>query len=152
MVKKKSSQVKQISNRRARFDYELGESLVAGLELTGAETKALRMGHGNLTGAYVTVKNNELYLINATISGSSSVPIDENEQTRARRLLAKRREIDKLIAAKQQGRSIVPLEILTRGRFIKLRIASGRGQRKYDKRQVLKKREDDRSLRRSQSL
>lgn len=144
MAKKKSNQTKQIKNRRARHDYELGDSLVVGLELSGAETKSLRMGHGHLRGAYVTAKDGELYLINATITGSSGVQIGEDDQTRARKLLAKRREIDALIAAKQQGRTIVPLEILTGGRYIKLRISAGKGRKQYDKRQTLKRREDDR--------
>lgn len=117
MAKKKANQPKSITNRRARYDYELGDSLVVGLELTGAETKALRLGHGQLRGAYVTVKNDELFLINAAISSSSGIPISESDQTRARRLLAKRREIKALIEAKQQSRTIVPLEILTQGRF-----------------------------------
>ncbi len=147
MAKKKSrqaNQTKQIKNRRAKHDYELGDSLVVGLELTGAETKSLRMGHGHLRGAYVTVKDGELYLINATITGSSGVQIGEDDQTRARKLLAKHREIDALIAAKQQGRTIVPLEILTGGRYIKLRISAGKGKKQYDKRQTLKRREDER--------
>lgn len=144
MAKKKSNQTKRITNRRARHDYELGDSLVVGLELSGAETKSLRMGHGHLRGAYVTVKQEELFLINATIAGSSGIHIEESDQTRARRLLAKRREIDSLIAAKQQGRTIVPLEVLTGGRFIKLRISVGKGKKRYDKRQTLKARDDKR--------
>lgn len=144
MAKKKSGQTKRILNRRARFDYELGDSLVVGLELTGAETKSLRLGHGQLRGAYVTFKDGELFLINATISGTSGIPIGESEQTRARKVLAKRREIDALMAAKQQGRTIVPLELLTGSRFIKMRISVGRGKKRYDKRQTLKRREDTR--------
>ena len=146
MRKKSRNQTKQIVNRRARADYELGDSLVVGLQLTGAETKALRMGHGQLRGAYVTVKDDELLLINATISPSSGIPISESDQTRARKLLAKRREIQALIEAKQQGRTIVPLEMLTSGRYIKLRIAVGKGKRQYDKRQTIKKREEDRRI------
>ncbi len=149
MAKKKSDQPKKISNRRARYDYELGDSLVVGLELTGAETKSLRMGHGHLRGAYVTVKGDELFLINATIAGSSGIPIDESDQTRARKVLAKRREINALIAAKQQGRTIVPLEILTGGRYIKLRLSAGKGKKHYDKRQIIKKREQERDRRAS---
>lgn len=149
MAKKKSDQPKKISNRRARYDYELGDSLVVGLELTGAETKSLRMGHGHLRGAYVTVKGDELFLINATIAGSSGIPIDESDQTRARKVLAKRREINALIAAKQQGRTIVPLEILTGGRYIKLRLSAGKGKKRYDKRQIIKKREQERDRRAS---
>ncbi|HSH18064.1 MAG TPA: SsrA-binding protein SmpB [Candidatus Saccharimonadales bacterium] len=144
MAKKKQATTKQITNRRARHDYELGDSLVAGIELTGAETKALRLGHGQLRGAYVTVKDGELLLINATISGSTGIPIAENDQTRARKLLVKRRDIDNLIEAKQQGQTIVPLEMLTHGRYIKVRISVGRGKKLYDKRQILKKRDETR--------
>lgn len=149
MAKKKPNQPKTISNRRARHDYELGDSLVVGLELTGAETKSLRMGHGHLRGAYVTVKGDELFLINATIAGTAGIPISESDQTRARKVLAKRREIKALVDAKQQGKTIVPLEILTRGRFIKLRISVGRGKKRYDKRQTMKKRDQDREARRA---
>jgi SsrA-binding protein len=144
---KRSAQPKKIQNRRARHDYELGDSLVVGLELTGAETKSLRMGHGHLRGAYVTVKGNELFLINATIAGTSGIPIEETEQTRARKILAKRREIEALAGARQQGRTIVPLEILTGGRFVKLRLSVGRGKKRYDKRQTLKRRDDERRAR-----
>ncbi len=144
--KKKAPQAKRITNRRARFDYELGDSLTAGLELTGAEVKSLRMGHGQLRSAYVTVKDDQLWLLGAAINGTSGVPIDEQTQTRTRRLLAKRREIDALIDAKQQGRTIVPLELLTQGRYIKLRIAVGKGKKLYDKRQTLKKRDESRAI------
>jgi SsrA-binding protein len=146
MAKKKPNQPKMISNRRARHDYELGDSLIVGLELTGRETKALRMGHGQLRGAYVTVKDENLILINAAINGSNGIPIPEDEQTRPRRLLAKRREIDALIEGKQQGKTIVPLEILTQGRYIKLRISIGRGKKLYDKRQTLKARDEKRAM------
>jgi SsrA-binding protein len=149
MAKKKRQPAKTISNRRARHDYELGDSLVVGIELTGAETKSLRMGHGHLRGAYVTVKGDELFLINATIAGTAGVFIEESEQTRARKLLAKRREIGALIEAKQQGKTIVPLEILTGGRYIKLRISVGRGKKRYDKRQTLKRRDQEREAQRA---
>ncbi len=143
----KAHQPKQIQNRRARHDYELGDSVLAGIVLTGAETKALRMGHGQLIGAYVTVKDGEIWLLNATIHGTNGVPIDESTQTRTRKLLAKKREIDHLIEAKQQGKTIVPLEILTQGRFIKVRISIGKGRKKYDHREVLKKRDAERNTR-----
>src|SRR5665213_3501446 len=142
--RQRPNQSKRISNRRARHDYELGDSLVVGLELTGAEVKNLRMGHGQLRGSYVTLKGDELFLINATISPSSGIPISESDQTRARKLLAKRKEIKALVGAKTQGKTIVPLEMLTGGRFIKLRISVGRGKKHYDKRQTLKARDDAR--------
>jgi len=143
---KKKQQDKRITNRRARHDYELGDSLVAGIVLTGAETKALRLGHGQLQGAYVTVKDGELLLLNATIHGTTGIPIDEQTTTRTRKLLANHREINHLVEAKQQGKTIVPLEILTHGRFIKVRIAIGRGKKLYDKRQTLKKRDESRRI------
>lgn len=144
--KKKQSQTKRISNRRARFDYELGDSLVVGVALTGAETKSLRRGHGHIRGAFVTVKNGELWLTNATITGDNSAKIPEEQQTRSRKLLAKRKEIDALLATKQQGQTIVPLEILTQGRYIKVRISAGRGKKQYDKRQTLKAKDEKRSM------
>ncbi len=146
-MKKKPNIMKQIVNRRARHDYELGDSLVAGIELTGAETKALRMGHGQLRGSYVTIKSSEVYLLNATISGTNGIPIDEQTQTRTRKLLVKQREINALVDAKQQGKTIVPLEMLTGGRFIKVRIAIGRGRKTYDHRENLKKRDAERHSR-----
>jgi SsrA-binding protein len=151
-MKKKQSATKLISNRRARHDYDLGDSLVVGIALTGAETKALRMGHGQLRGAYVTLKDGELWLINATVSGTAGIPIDEATQTRTRKLLAKKKEIAALEAAKQQGRSILPLEVLTKGRFIKVRIAPGRGLKHFDKRSVLKKRDSTREINRTLKL
>ena len=147
--KKRGNTPATIHNRRARFDYELGDSLVVGLELTGPEVKSLRMGHGQLRGAYVTVKDGELYLLGATINGTHAVPLDAQEQIRTRKLLAKRREINALIAAKGQGRTIVPLELHTRGRFIKLRIAIGKGKKQYDKREALKKRDESREIHRA---
>ncbi len=140
---KKQKPTKSISNRRARHDYALDDSLLVGIVLTGAETKALRMAHGHLRGAYVTIKGGELWLINATITGFGGVHLDEQEQTRSRKLLASKKEIAKLEAVKQQGQTIIPLEILTRGRYIKLRIAAGRGKKNYDKRQTLKRRDEE---------
>jgi SsrA-binding protein len=147
MTKQKRQNTKLILNRRAKFDYELSDSLVVGIELTGGEVRSLRTGHGYLRGAYVTVKDGQLWLTNATISGTNGVTITEGEQTRARRLLAKRREIDRLIASKQQGKTIIPLEINTQGRFIKLRIAVGKGKRQYDKRQLLKQKDQEKNIR-----
>ncbi|MGI9027880.1 MAG: SsrA-binding protein SmpB [Candidatus Saccharimonadales bacterium] len=143
-MKNKKPSVKRITNKRARFDYELGDSIMAGLVLTGAETKALRLGHGHLRGAYVTVRNNELWLLNATITGFNGVKLDETEQTRSRKLLLKSREIKGLLEAKKQGKSIIPTELLTQGRYIKIRISTGTGKKHYDKRESLKKRDQQR--------
>lgn len=147
MAKKKQHVAGTIHNRRARFDYELGDSLVVGIALNGRETKALRMGHGHLRGAYVVAKDSELWLLNATITGVPGAALSEEEQTRSRKLLARKREIAALVASKTQGQSIIPLEVLTRGRFVKLRIAVGRGKKHQDKRQTIKKRDQEREAR-----
>lgn len=141
---KKPNKPKTISNRRARHDYSIEDILTVGIQLTGAETKALRHGHGNLRGAYVTLKDGELWLVNATISSMPGITIEESQTTRSRKLLAHQREINRLIATKQQGRTIVPLDMITQGRFIKLRIASARGKKQYDKRQTIRQREETR--------
>ncbi len=146
---KKKKTAGKIVNRRARFDYELGDELVAGVVLTGKETKALRMGHGHLRGAYVTVKDNEMILVNATITSTNTFSIPEPEQTRSRKLLVTQKQIAAFTEAKQQGKTIVPLEFLTNGRFIKLRIATGRGKKRYDKREVIKHRDQMRDVARN---
>ena len=148
MKQKKRPQQKKIQNTRARFDYELKDEVLCGVVLNGRETKALRLGHGHIRGAFVNIKDGELWLNNMFIGGSAGIVIPTEEQTIPRKLLAKKREIDMLYSAKQQGNTIVATDVLTKGRFIKVRIAIGRGKKKYDKRQTIKKREDDIAARR----
>src|SRR5690606_13510225 len=116
---------------------------------TGAETRSLREQHGSLQGAFVTVKDGEAWLMNALVTPlkTNAANLPSEVQTRNRKLLLKKRELDQLIAAKQQGNTIVPVKLLTKGRFIKIEIAVGRGKRKHDKRQTIKKREEERSAR-----
>jgi SsrA-binding protein len=143
--------VKSIVNRRASFDYALGEELITGVELTGAETKAARLGHVQLRGSYVTVRAGQLWLINASFSlATGEKGGGHTVDTRTRRLLAHRKQIDRLIAAKNSGLTIVPTKLLTSGRFIKLVIATGRGKKRYDKRETIRRRDTERDLRRAQ--
>ena len=147
MAKKKTGlKSRGISNRRARFDYELDETFVVGLQLTGAETKALRLGMGRLSSGYVIVKDAELWLIGAEITGNNAVQIPLQDKQRSRKLLAHKKEIEKLAELKKQGKAIVPLEIITRGRYIKLKIGAGKGRKRYDKREVIKRREQNRDI------
>ena len=148
MAKKKPQDSGKIRNKRARFDYNLEDSFLVGIALNGREAKSLRMGHGQLQGAYVTIKEGELFLINASIHGTNGIPIPEEQVTQARKLLAKRKEIDQIIAAKKQNRTVVPGDILTRGKYIKLRIALGVGKKNYDKRETMKRRDDSRNTQR----
>jgi SsrA-binding protein len=147
-MKRKKSVPGKIINRRARYDYQLENEFIVGIVLNGRETKALRLGSGHLRGAYVTFKNDELMLTNATISSTRYFEIPDNEQTHSRKLLANKKQLETLIAVKQQGRTIVPLEFLTNGRYIKLKIAVGKGKKRYDKRETIKKRDQLRHARR----
>ena len=143
-----------VVNRRARFDYELGEEIVAGLVLTGPEVRAARDGHVQLKGAFVSLRNDELWLNNASFSLRLNVRGQANTKsvdTSARKLLASRKQIDRFAAAKQQGLTIVPTKLLTNGRFIKIVIALGRGKKRYDKREAIKRRDQDRETRRQLS-
>lgn len=140
-----------VVNRRARFDYELGEEIVAGLVLTGPEVRAARDGHVQLKGAFVSVRQGELWLNNASFSLRLNVRGQANARsvdTSARKLLASRKQIDTFLSAKQQGTTIVPTKLLTSGRFIKIVIALGKGKKRYDKRQTIKRRDQDRETRR----
>jgi SsrA-binding protein len=107
------------------------------------------MGHGHLRGAYVILQNGELFLLNATITPHSGVAqgLPENyEPTQNRKLLAKQKEIDQFAEARKQGLQIIPIKLLNKGRFIKVVVAIGRGRKKYDKREAIKKRDFDRSI------
>ena len=160
MAKKKSAQTKKratpspIVNRRVRFDYELGEEIIAGLVLTGPEVRAAREGHVQLRGAFVSLRNGELWLNNASFSLRLNVRGEANARsvdTSARKLLVSRKQIDRFTAAKQQGMTIVPTKLLTAGKYIKLVIALGRGKKRYDKRETIKRRDQDRDTRRLMS-
>ena len=152
--KKKKSIAKPLAviNRRARFDYELGDELVAGLSLTGPEVRAARDGHIQLKGAFVTIRGGELWLNNASFSiklQQKGQPGARSIDTAPRKLLASRKQIDALAAKKQTGLTIVPTKLLTNGRYIKLVIALGKGKKFYDKRETLKRRDQDREAARA---
>jgi SsrA-binding protein len=142
----KKQQNNSIINKRARFDYELKQNIIAGIVLTGAETKSLRLGHGHLKGAFANIKDNELWLFNATITPTKTNANDfsEESQTRARKLLVSKKELDMLQSAKEQGLTIVPVKLLTNSRYIKIEIAAAKGLKKYDKRHKIKTRDESR--------
>lgn len=150
-TKTKNTPVSAVLNRRARFDYELGEDLIVGLSLSGPETRAARDGHVQLKGSFVTIRNNELWLNNASFSirlNKKGEPGARSLDTEPRKLLAHRKQIDQLAAKKKDGLSIVPTKLLTTGRHIKLVIALGKGKKRYDKRETLKRRDQERDARR----
>lgn len=140
-MKKRQKNTGKITNRRAKFDYNLGDEIIAGISLSGKETKSLRQGHAFLRGSFVTIKDSQLLLTNATITSGKTFIIPEADQTRSRTLLVNKKQLSQLISAKQQGKSIVPLEFLTKGKYVKLKIAVGKGKKRYDKRQSVKARD-----------
>jgi SsrA-binding protein len=123
-------------NRRARFDYFLDERFEAGLALTGTEVKALRQGRANIAESYVGVEGRELVLINAHIPEYGPANRFNHEPRRPRKLLMRRREIDKLIgAAQREGRTLAPTRLYFNDRgLVKLEVALARGKKAHDKR------------------
>lgn len=134
-MKKKKNPTTVTLNKRAHFDYELGEELVVGMALTGPEVRLIRDHHVQLKGSYVTVRDGELWLYGLTLGAEQAPNI---------RLLATKRQIDSLKRAKVAGSTIVPVKLLGGERYIKLVIAVGRGKKKYDKRETIKKRDIER--------
>jgi len=140
-----------VQNKKARFDYEILEALEAGIELLGHEVKSLRAKQGKLEGAHVIVRGGEVYLVGATIPPyqPKNTPQDY-EPMRTRKLLLTKKEIATIAAAEgQKGLTIVPISIYNKGGKLKVRVAVARGRKKFDKREVLKKRDTQREIRRT---
>lgn len=137
-------------NKRAEFDYEILETFEAGLVLKGFEVKSVKLGHISLSGSYVVIKNGEAYLLNATISPfqPKNTPKDY-EPTRTRKLLLHKKEIECLIGKSgQKGLTLVPIKVYIKKDKLKLEFGIGRGKRKIDKREKIKKRETEREIER----
>lgn len=139
-----------VDNRKARFDYEIQDTLEAGIELLGFEVKALKNKKASLEGAYVIVRGGEAFLMNMLVSPyqENNTP-SEYEARRMRRLLLTKDEIRK-ISEIDEGKNltIVPISVYTKNNLIKVSIAIVRGKKKFDKRESIKKRETDREMER----
>jgi len=134
-------------NRRAKFDYDIKDTLVAGLSLSGPEVKSVKQGNLSLTGSYVTVSSAGAALVNCHIGPYKYAPNEKYDPTQTRRLLLNQREIDSLLG-KEKGLVIIPLEIFGSGRgWLKLRIGVGKARKKTDKREYIKKRESQKEIR-----
>lgn len=134
-MKKAKNPVTVVVNRRAHYDYQLGEKLEVGMVLTGAQVRLIRDRHAQLKGTYVTIRNHELWLLGLTLG---------SETTENIKLLATKKQIASLEREKQSGSTIVPVELHPLKRHIKLIIAPGKGKKEYDKRQTIKGRDLDR--------
>ena len=146
MAKKKKSDLNGrtvAENRKARFNFELGDALEAGIMLTGTEVKSLRNGKANIAESYASAENGELFLINAHIPEYLQANRFNHNERRPRKLLVHRRELNRLIGATQrEGMTIVPLKLYFNDRgFAKLSLALGKGKKIHDKRETEKKRD-----------
>lgn len=138
-------------NKKAYFNYEILEKFEAGISLIGQEVKSIKMGKMNLIGAYVVLRNNEVFLIGAKVPAyqPKNAPKDYNPQ-RTRKLLLRKPEIKYLIGkSRQKGLTMIPLMIYTRKGKIKIEFALAKGKTKIDKRETIKKREGEREIRRA---
>lgn len=135
------------SNRRARFEYELGERFEAGLVLTGSEVKSLRAGHAHLNDAFVAFGPAGADLVSAHIAPYEMGGYANHEPTRKRRLLLHDREIAKLRkGVEQKGYTVVPLQLYFRGGRAKVEVALGRGKKLHDKRHAIAERDTQRQV------
>lgn len=126
-------------NRRARFDYFLEESFEAGLALTGSEVKSLRNGRANIAESYAAVEGNEIMLVNADIPPYAQAgPHFNHEPRRHRKLLLKRKQIDRLIGAVQrEGRTLIPTKLYWNDKgMAKLEVSVAKGKKEHDKREA----------------
>ena len=137
-------------NKRARHDYHVLETWEAGIALTGTEVKSLRGGKANLTDAYGIVKDGEVYLLNLHISPYEQGNVFNHDPTRTRKLLLHRREIRRMIGAvERQGLTLVPLELYFKRGKAKVAIALAKGKQAHDKRDDLRKKDDEREMARA---
>ncbi len=138
-------------NRRARFDFEILETLEVGIKLTGPEVKSCRNGHVNLAGAYVSFLGGNATIKHLTISPyQQAAPSERPDPERERPLLLKKNEIERLQAmSAEKGIAIIPLEVHA-AKYIKLLLGIGRGRKTIDKRQRIKERDTERNMRKGQ--
>lgn len=135
-------------NRKARHEYDIVETVEAGLVLTGTEIKAIREGRVNLADAYAKPEGGELWLVNAHISQYSAASYNNHEPTRPRKLLLHKDEVQRLSRqVAQKGFTLVPLRLYIKRHVAKVELGLARGRKQYDKRQVIIEREREREAR-----
>jgi len=138
------------SNRRARHDYAIQETLEAGIQLTGDEVKSLRGGRASLTDCYARVRDGEAWIEGMHIPPYEQGDVKRHLPTRPRKLLLHRREIARLAAQQQEERlAVVPLRVYFTHGIAKVELGVGRGKREFEKRQSIAKRESQREIERS---
>jgi SsrA-binding protein len=138
------------TNRKAYHNYHIGESVEAGIALTGTEIKSVREGRASLADAYVSPENGELWLLNAHIARYDAGSYMSHQPTRPRKLLLHRKQIDSLASkVKERGFTLLPLRLYIKDSLAKVEVALGRGKRQYDKRAAIARHDSDREIERA---
>jgi SsrA-binding protein len=138
------------TNRRARFDYEIVDSVEAGMALLGPEVKSLRAGNANLSDGYAFVRRGQMFLANVHIGAYENAWRENAEPRRERKLLLHRPEIRRLeTKASEPGMTLIPLRLYFKNGRAKVEIGLCRGKQRHDKRESIRKRESDRDLQRA---
>lgn len=138
------------TNRKARHDYQVEEVIETGIVLTGPEVKSLRLGRANLKDSYAQVKGGEIFLLQTHISPYENSPLPEQQPTRMRKLLLHGREIKRLMGKVQEkGLTLVPLKLYFHNGKVKVELALVKGKKQYDKRETIRKRDEQRDLQRA---
>ncbi|MHC1726853.1 MAG: SsrA-binding protein SmpB [Syntrophobacteraceae bacterium] len=134
-------------NKKAFHDFEISDRFEAGMVLLGTEVKSLREGRANLKDSYAKVKRNEVFIYGLHISAYTHASYDNHEPERVRKLLLHSSEIRRLLGKTQErGYSLVPLKIYFKDGKVKIEIALARGKKEYDKRESLKRKEENREM------
>ncbi len=136
-----------VRNRKARYDYEITDTIEVGISLLGSEVKSIREGKINISDAYAEISNGEILLKNLHISPYKMSAENNHDPLRVRRLLLHKREIRKLKAkTEQKGMTLIPLTIYFSGRLVKVELSIAVGRKKYDKRDAMAKADADRKM------
>ncbi len=137
------------TNKKAYHNYQIEDTVEAGIALKGTEVKALREGRANITDSYAKIVGREIFLVNAHISHYSCGNIYNHDPLRTRKLLLHKKEIDRLIGKiNERGYTLIPLKIYFNKRgFAKVELALAKGKKLYDRREEIKKKDQERELR-----
>ncbi len=139
----------EITNRKAKYNYEIEETYEAGIVLKGTEIKSIRNGKAQLKDSYAIIKNNEIYLLNMHISAYENGNIFNHEETRTRKLLLHKKEIFKIRdKTNQEGYTLIPIKVYFSKNKAKVLLGVARGKKIYDKRETIKARDIDREVKR----
>lgn len=138
----------EINNRKAKYDYEILETIEAGIVLTGTEIKSIRLGNANLKDSYAIIKNSEVFLLGMHISPYKEGNIFNHDELRTRKLLLHKKEILKLNnKITLEGNTLVPIKLYFKKNKAKILLGLARGKKMYDKRETIKKRDMEREIR-----